>query len=316
MAANRHETGIRVQSYRSGSYAAAVSDPGLCAEVRRHCRTVAESARWVEIDISSSTATSGVDGLDPELHFLDAPTEDVARYVLILDTINFGSGWFPSLRTPAHESATTTITRRLTAHARRHEGPWTATELRALDVRQVAHVLGQEANHPLMRLYAHALSELGSWLGNRTARETIDAAEGSAERFAHSLASGMRFFDDTGFWKRAQITANDLALAGAADFADVDRLTAFADNLIPHVLRLDGVLSYAPALAALVDTGTCLQASSPMEVEIRACAVHACELIAERLSVPPRTLDNWLWNRGNKAPYRDRPTHLTKTVFY
>jgi hypothetical protein len=58
-----------------------------------------------------------------------------------------------------------------------------------------------------------------------------------------------------------------------------------------------------------------------MEREIRACAVHACELLAARAGVPPRVLDNWLWNRGVEL-LRDgsgagagRP-HRTRTVFY
>ena len=71
-------------------------------------------------------------------------------------------------------------------------------------------------------------------------------AEGSAERLAWRLATGMAFFDDRGFYKRAQIVPNDLALAGVAEFADLDRLTIFADNLVPHVLRVDGVLRYDP----------------------------------------------------------------------
>ena len=57
----------------------------------------------------------------------------------------------------------------------------------------------------------------------------------------------MPLFDDRGFWKRAQILPNDLALAGVAHFADLDRLTIFADNLVPHVLRIDGVLVYESA---------------------------------------------------------------------
>ena len=139
---------------------------------------------------------------------------------------------------------------------------------------------------------------------------------GSAEGFATALAAGMPFFDDRGFYKRAQITANDLVLAGVADFADVDRLTVFADNLLPHVLRSDGVLVYAPELAAIVDAGIELPADGEMEREIRACTVHACELLARRLDVPPRTLDNWLWNRGLEPPYRQGRPHLTRTVFY
>jgi hypothetical protein len=91
---------------------------------------------------------------------------------------------------------------------------------------------------------------------------------------------------------------------------------AFADNLLPYVLRLDGVLIYDPELAALVDHGHPLPAGSRMEREIRACAVHACERLARRLAVAPRVLDNWLWNRGQAPPYSERPAHRTHTVFY
>ena len=62
-------------------------------------------------------------------------------------------------------------------------------------------------------------------------------------------------FDDRGFFKRAQLVPSDLALAGMARFRDLDRLTIFADNLVPHVLRVDGVLVYDPRLAARIDAG-------------------------------------------------------------
>ena len=39
-----------------------------------------------------------------------------------------------------------------------------------------------------------------------------------------------------------------------------------------------------------------------MEHELRACAVHACELLAERMGIAPRVLDNWLWNRAHTPP--------------
>src|SRR5438094_5274829 len=118
----------------------------------------------------------------------------------------------------------------------------------------------------------------------------------------------MPFFDDKGFWKRAQIMANDLQLAGIADFPDIDRLTVFADNLVPHVLRVDGVLRYTDALARRIDGGELLPPGDE-ETEIRACAVHACELIAARLGVAPRILDVWLWNRGQSERYKARPRH-------
>ena len=166
-----------------------------------------------------------------------------------------------------------------------------------------------------MRLYAEALRDLGRFLGERTALDLVDAAKGSAERLATELARGMRFFDDRGFYKRAQIVPSDLALAQAAEFHDLDRLTIFADNLVPHVLRVDGVLRYAPELAAHIDAGKLLP-QGRAEQEIRACAVHACEQLAAATGISPRELDVRLWNRGQARKYKAVPRHRTRSVYY
>src|SRR5437763_1210007 len=123
----------------------------------------------------------------------------------------------------------------------------------------------------------------------------------------------MPFFDDRGFYKRAQIVPSDLALAGVADFWDLDALTIFADNLVPHVLRVDGVLTYDPDLGARIDREELLPPGDE-EREIRACALHACETIAAGLQVPPRILDIWLWNRGQEPRYKALPPTSFGTV--
>lgn len=281
-------------------------------EVRRHCADLARAARWVRIDPEVSTAAGGVAGLDPQHHFLEGDAEEVARYVLVMNAVNFGSGWFPTLR----HGSTVAMTERLTAHARAHGGPWSAAELRAMTAGAVAAVLGEDPTHPLMELYAEGLRQLGAFLGDRGALDVVEAAGGSAARLARALVEGMPYFADHGFYKRAQIAANDLVLAGVAEFGDVDDLTIFADNFLPHVLRLDGVLVLHDDLAARIDHGELLEAGGEMERELRACAVHACELLARRLGVAPRVLDNWLWNRALEPPYADQPPHLTRTVFY
>ena len=60
-------------------------------------------------------------------------------------------------------------------------------------------------------------------------------------------------------YKRAQITAADLHHAfggrGPGRFDDLERLTLFADNLVPHVLRLDGVLDYGDELSFTLTPG-------------------------------------------------------------
>jgi hypothetical protein len=166
-----------------------------------------------------------------------------------------------------------------------------------------------------MELYAEGLRDLGRFLHGRSALELVNSASGSAEALADTLARGMPFFDDRGFYKRAQIAPSNLALAGVADFWDLDRLTIFADNLVPHVLRVDGVLVYDPELAGRIDREELLRPGEE-EREIRACALHACEQIAAELGVPPRILDVWLWNRGQEPRYKALPRHRTRTVFY
>ena len=101
----------------------------------------------------------------------------------------------------------------------------------------------------------------------------------------------MAYFDDVGFYKRAQIVPSNLALAEVATFNDLDRLTIFADNLVPHVLRCDGVLRYTEGLGALIDCERPLRPGR-QEREIRACAVHACELLSERLGGNAADVEN------------------------
>jgi hypothetical protein len=248
-------------------------------EVRRHCASVAREARHVRIDLDAATLEPGVAGLDPAVHFLDGPPEEVTRFVLTLGAVNFGSGWFEELGL-TYEAIAGRLTECFRSGAPVDLG-----------------VPGQ-----LGKLYAEALRQLDAWWP----RELPQTAEALAVQLCE-----MPFFRDPGFYKRAQITANDLVLAGVASFPDADRMTIFADNLVPHVLRADGVLVYDDELAGLVDAGAELAYGGRMETEIRACALHACERIAERAGVPPRTLDNWLWNRGAAG----RP-HVTRTTAY
>jgi hypothetical protein len=296
---------------------------GLCDDVRQHCAAVAASAHHVAIDHDRLGAYD-LDGpqpeppaLDAERHYLEGSPEDVAQYLLILDAINFGSGWFPLLKKRVgggRISGYYTVAWALADHVRANGVPSNG-RLRAMTADEIAGILGQPRSLELMSLFAQALRELGRFLGARTALDLVAEAGGSAERLAGLLAGGMPMFADRGFYKRAQIVPSDLALAGVATFADLQRLTIFADNLVPHVLRLDGVLRFDAELEAHIDSGALLPMDE-REREIRACAVHACELLAERLNVAPRALDTWLWNKGQGETYKARPRHRTRTVFY
>jgi hypothetical protein len=289
---------------------------GLSDDVRRHCADVAAHARSVRIDMEalSTVEPAQPPELDPLVHYLEGSPEDVARYLLALDAINFGSGWFPLLEKRPGLSGYFTVAWNMSDDWRAN-GPWSGPDLRAMTTERVATALRQRPGLELMSLFAQALRELGRMLGEGGALDVIDSARGSAQRLAARLATECALFADHGFYKRAQIAANDLALAGSAQFDDLDALTIFADNLVPHVLRCDGVLVYDEALAGHIDSGRLLPAGR-QEREIRACAVHACELLAQRTGVAPRVLDVWLWNRGQAPEYKARPRHRTRTVFY
>jgi hypothetical protein len=301
----------------------------LADHVRASCAQIAADAQSVRIDQDRLGAYDpAVDGggpvvdpgLDPVRHYLEGTPADVAMYTLALDTINFGSGWFPTLRKRADPATGRTVSGYFTiawnlADAFRLRGAWTTGQLRDMRTEELAELLGQTADHELMSLYTQALRELGRFLGDRSVLDVVAGAHGSADRLAATLAGSLAFYDDRGFFKRAQIVPNDLALAGVADFEDLDELTIFADNLVPHVLRCDGVLVYEPELAARIDAEQPL-ATGREEREIRACAVHACELLSARLGVPARVLDMWLWNRGQAPAIKARPRHRCRTVYY
>jgi hypothetical protein len=118
------------------------------------------------------------------------------------------------------------------------------------------------------------------------------------------------------FYKRAQIAAADLNRAGVVVLHEEDRLTAFADNLVPHVLRLDRVLDLDPGLEARIDAGELLVHGSAEEVELRACAVHAIELLAAASPLSPAQIDAALWNRGRDRRYKSVPRPRSRNTAY
>jgi hypothetical protein len=284
--------------------------------VREHGAAIAAQARSVRIDVDAlETLEPGPSPeLDPQRHYLEGPTADVADYLLVLDAINFGSGWFPTLRKRVGSSGYFTVAWALADRWRAGAG-WTSAQLRAMRTEEVADTLGQARDHELMALFAQALRELGHFLGPRRALDLVADARGSALRLAERLSSGMTMWHDKGFYKRAQIAGSDLALGGVAEFGDLDALTIFADNLVPHVLRCEGVLVYDDRLAAHIDAGRLVR-PGPQEREIRGCAVHACALIAKRTGMTERDIDNALWYRGQRPEYEARPRHRCRTVYY
>ncbi len=313
------------------------------AAVRDACAEVAAAARFVTIEGDALLRHADAIPLDElgasptQFPRLGGDVEALAAFVLCLDAINFGSGWFPHLTKRPGLSGYRTIEASLRERFER-DGALRAPELRGFDARAVAALLGQgpapSAVDELMELFARALRELGELVATRTRGSFagfVEEAGGSAAALVRSLLE-MPLYRDVSlyhgirvpFLKRAQLTASDLAHAlpgSLGRFRDLAELTIFADNLVPHVLRLDGVLRFEPGLVARIDAEETIPAGSPEEVEIRACAVDAVEQIVGRLrargvGATARDLDDWLWRRGGEPAYKARPRHRTRCCYY
>jgi len=302
--------------------------------VREACAWVAGRARWVRIEEEAIEAYARAlpdrgssDEGGPAAALGAADRETRAAFVLCLDAINFGSGWWPTIDKRPGLSGYSTVAAGMVDRFRA-DGAWPAAELAELNAADVAAVLGQDPAHPLMEDFARSLRDVGAHLlagfGGRF-EPVADAAGGSALALADLLATWDAFADTSTYggrpvpiFKRAQIAAADLDRAGVASFGDRDRLTAFADNLVPHVLRVDGVLRLEPALEAAIEAGELLEHGSPEEVELRACAVHAVELLAvasDRHLSPPE-IDVVLWNRGRAPRYKALPRPRSRNTAY
>ena len=229
-------------------------------------------------------------------HHASGSVADTVAFQLTLDAVNFGSGYFPHLRKRPGMSGYFTVASSLKERWER-DGPLSGAELRAIATSDCAVLFGQEGNtgpaQELMALFAQALNDLGAWLGGRYDDDPLGPIEDAGQSAGRlvELVSEMPFFRDVSIYdgaevplyKRAQILVTDLAIAfdgqGPGSFHDLDRLTIFADNLVPHVLRVDGLLDYDPDLLARIERGELIPAGSPEEIEMRAVAVHAVERI-------------------------------------
>jgi Potential Queuosine, Q, salvage protein family len=302
-------------------------------ELRQTCATVAARARSVTVVSDAIPAYAAALPVAAALEAEPPPSspgerEARAAYWLTMDAINFGSGWFPTLRKRDGLSGYNTIAAALRDQFD-HHGGWSPAQLAQLDAATLGPSLGQDPDHELIALYAASLHDLGERVSadhEGSFAAVADAAGGSAVALARRLGAWPSFADVSRygeltlpFLKRAQIAAADLHRAGVAHFADLPALTMFADNLVPHVLRLDGILRFDPELVARIDREELIVHGSPEEVEIRACALHAVELLvaaAPAGAVTAAALDQLLWRRGQQPRYKASPRHRSRCTAY
>ena len=120
-----------------------------------------------------------------------------------------------------------------------------------------------------------------------------------------------------GFWQ----IYSGLHETGAFKLEDPQKMTAFADYIVPVALRLMGVTSYSPALEEAINSHQLIARDSRQEIEIRAHCLYATALLAGEINKlrPPNEqiiipqIDARLWTHYHTTSW---PHHLTETIMY
>ena len=256
-------------------------------------------------------------------------------FILVRDAINFGSGLHPFLRKKQGCSGARTIGWLLHDHFVKH-GPLSPLDLTKATPDFCAKLFDQQRTGPafeLMKMFSIALNEFGGRVIQNFSGHygnMLSAAEGHAQKLVQVLWDFPHWRDVASysgikvpFMKRAQLAAYGLHLATKelGGFEDIGKLTIFADNLIPHVLRVDGLIMLQRETEIKIERGNLIPSGCDEEIEIRAAAVHVCEKLCmlskcRGSPIMPLELSSWLWKRGQSPIYKARPRHRTVCYAY
>jgi hypothetical protein len=102
---------------------------------------------------------------------------------------------------------------------------------------------------------------------------------------------------------------------------DPQKMTAFADYIVPVALRLHGITSYSERLEAAINSHQLIPRDFRWEVEIRAHCIYATALLTEEINNlrPPGMqviipqIDARFWTHFHTTTW---PHHLTRTIMY
>src|SRR5688500_1862096 len=161
----------------------------LTDEIRAASAAVAAGAQFVRIAEDRIEPYAGTLPAEspPAPDLEGASLEQRAAFSLTLNAINFGSGWFPTLRKAPGMSGFRTVEAGLRAH-----GPWTADQLAAMTREDIAAAVGQNPGHELMGHFAVHLRELGEKVRDEHDGSFLNLAQsgdGSAVALVERLAT-------------------------------------------------------------------------------------------------------------------------------
>lgn len=112
-----------------------------------------------------------------------------------------------------------------------------------------------------------------------------------------------------------------LRKSGKFHLEDLDKMSAFADYIVPVALRLLAITCYSTELEQAINSFQMIPRDSAREVEIRAHCIYASALLAEEINlIRPSNqqiiipqVDARLWTHYHTTWW---PHHLTRTIMY
>ena len=183
--------------------------------------------------------------------------------------------------------------------------------------RQVGSVLAEKYDsrfHNFVKSCPPRLYDNGAGIIDRMVKEfprfnDISQYDGATVKFYKLPQLGI-WFVYSSLRKGGQFTLND-----------VDKMTAFADYIVPVALRLLRITSYSPELERAINTYQMIPRDSRQEIEIRAHCIYATALLCEEVNklrpndqqiIIPQ-IDARLWTHYHTTWW---PHHLTRTIMY
>lgn len=183
-----------------------------------------------------------------------------------------------------------------------------------------------------------------AWILNEVGQTLVDRYDGRFHNFVRDCSPAMyadgdgllerllvefpRFADASDYhghrvelYKLAQLALWSLHSAGLVELTDLDRMSAFADYIVPVALRVMGIMSYSEELERTIMQGEIVPRDSDEEIEIRASSLYATALLTDAINtrrpqelalVIPQ-LDYRLWKTYHATFW---PHHLTPTTMY
>ncbi|EGC36294.1 hypothetical protein DICPUDRAFT_47225 [Dictyostelium purpureum] len=254
-------------------------------------------------------------------------TDLTAKYILVLDTLNFCFWPEEGLE---YEHLARGLKNVLIANPKAFD----ADQLAKVTTETLHNWFGREL--PNISERVRLVREVGTVLlahFNGSIKEMILAAKNKASVLVDLITSYFWGFRDSAvyrgkqvfFYKRAQIFVGDLWGAyqgrGLGKFDDIKQLTMFADYRVPQILESLKVIEYSPELKKMIEQKQEIPYGSEMELEIRAVTVHCVERMRDYFNkhhceLLALEIDWMLWGRGEAMLDKLPPHHRTLTIFY